>query len=184
MASRGLTLGRIIGFRTRTAEVAIRVASGHPERWTKVEQVFLVASGERDGGSRKLRKVRSARCYGNRLVLALDGIDDPSEAARLKGALVEVPADQVPDPGEGVFYLAHVVGATVVDRRLGEIGIVEDVIETGGVDLLSVRTPDRREVLIPMAPEILIEVDVEGGIARVDLPEGLLDLDRPAGESR
>jgi len=184
LATRGLTLGRIVGFRTRTAEVTVRVASGHPERWKDVERVHLVERGGEDDPSRSLRKVLGARWYGDRLLLSLEGVEDASEAARLAGAVIEIPADQVPDPGEGRFYLAHVLGAEVVDRRAGAIGKVQDILETKGVDLLSVLTPDGREVLVPMAPEILLAVDVDRGVVEVALPEGLLDLDRAPGEPR
>jgi ribosomal 30S subunit maturation factor RimM len=49
-------------------------------------------------------------------------------------------------------------------------------MRTGGVELLAVVDPDGREMLIPMATDICVEIDVENKLVRIDPPEGLLEL--------
>ena len=63
--------------------------------------------------------------------------------------------------------------AQIDGERLGH---VDHIVETGGVDVLAVRDASGGELLIPMAPSILIEID-EVGPLKVDLPKGLRELE-------
>ena len=58
----------------------------------------------------------------------------------------------------------------------GDIGSVEDVVETGGVDLLVVKDVRGVETLIPLAEDIVRQIDEAGGTIRVTLPDGLRGL--------
>jgi 16S rRNA processing protein RimM len=54
--------------------------------------------------------------------------------------------------------------------------VVRDVPDLGGPILLSVETPEKKEVMIPFVRAICREIDVVNKVIHVDLPEGLLDL--------
>jgi 16S rRNA processing protein RimM len=56
------------------------------------------------------------------------------------------------------------------------IGQVSEVMRTGGVEVLVVAAVEGREILIPMAHDICVEIDIEQKLIRVDPPEGLLEL--------
>jgi len=74
------------------------------------------------------------------------------------------------------------VGRAVLDEDGSLLGTVDDVQPTGGVDLLVVRRPaPREELLVPLADEIVLDVDDERREIRVRLPEGLADLDLEDG---
>jgi 16S rRNA processing protein RimM len=143
-------------------------------RWTQGTRVFLEVAG----APAVPYGIEAARAYGGKLVLKLAGVDSPSAAEALRGATVRVPAEEVPALPEGEYWVARLCGLPVVDEAAGPLGQVEDVEETGGVDLLRVVGP-RGEVHIPLVGEIVTSID-EGGI-RVRLPEGLLDLNREDG---
>ena len=49
-------------------------------------------------------------------------------------------------------------------------------MRTGGVELLVIEDEAGREVFIPMAQSIVVEIDVSGKKILIDPPEGLLDL--------
>ncbi len=101
---------------------------------------------------------------GGRLVVRLD-----REVPR--GAVLEVPAGELPPPGEGEFYVFQLVGLVAFDedgRALGRVvdvapGVANDVLELeGGVSL-------------PMVEDCVRAVDLEGGrivIAPGFAPEG------------
>lgn len=132
-----------------------------------------------DGG--RGYEVETARAYGDRLVLKLRGVDDPGSAAALKGLSVAAPGSEVPILPEGRYWVARLVGARVLDGAGEGLGVVEDVVETGGADLLLVRDPSGLEVLVPMAQDIVTEIDEDRGLVRVRLPEGLRELNAPEG---
>lgn len=62
-----------------------------------------------------------------------------------------------------------------MDKDGVTIGTVKGLLPVGGRDLLVV---DRsgREVLIPFTESFCLEVDAAAGRIRVELPDGLLDL--------
>jgi ribosomal 30S subunit maturation factor RimM len=52
---------------------------------------------------------------------------------------------------------------------------VSGVLVTGGVDVLQVADGDR-EILVPAARSICVDVDLASGVLVIEPPEGLLDL--------
>ena len=162
-----LPLGRVAGHRGAHGELTIRVASGDGARWTQLQEILL------DGRS---YRVEQARAYGDRLVLKLFGVADASAAAGLKGLEAAAPAGEVPILPEGRYWVSRLLGARVADEARGDLGLVTDVVETGGADLLLVREDSGRERLVPLAREIVLEIDEAAGRISVRLPEGLFEL--------
>ena len=104
-----------------------------------------------------------------------------------RGRDVAVAAEDAPSLPEGRYYSADLLGLEVLDESGRHLGQVQDVVPTGGVDLLSVaetrdegagRPDDPQEILIPMTAEIVLDVDRRRRQVRVRLPEGLETLNR------
>jgi 16S rRNA processing protein RimM len=87
--------------------------------------------------------------------------------------------DDVPPLPDGVYWVDRLVGARVEQAEGPAIGRVEDVMETGGCDVLVVRGTEGEEILVPLAREIVTSVDTQTGTIRVELPEGLRELNAP-----
>ena len=56
------------------------------------------------------------------------------------------------------------------------IGQVKSVLKTGGAEILVIVDNSGKELLIPLADSIVVEVDLSRKAIVVDPPEGLLDL--------
>jgi 16S rRNA processing protein RimM len=85
--------------------------------------------------------------------------------------VAELPEIEDPDS----YYDHQLVGLTARmpdDTVLGEVTAILHEAQ----DLLVVRLPEGRDVLIPFVSAIVPTVDVAGGFLVVDPPEGLLDL--------
>ena len=67
-------------------------------------------------------------------------------------------------------------GLRVVDKSLGDIGVVSNIVENPAHALIDVMRDDGSNVLVPAVDEIVEDVDFETGVMRVTLPKGLLDL--------
>ena len=66
-------------------------------------------------------------------------------------------------------------GWPIIDDSLGQIGVLETIVENPGQTLLEVRGPDK-SFLIPYVDEIVHTVDFENQSIFVALPKGLLEL--------
>lgn len=179
-------MGRVTGFRGLAGEFTVKVASGEAGRWTGLTEV-LVGRPEGDGtpGDEPRRfEVERSRAYRDRLVLKLAGVDDPTRADALKGLWVLAPAEQVPALPQGVYWVERLVGLDVVEDGGRSLGRVEDVMATGGVDLLVVRELSGEELLVPLAGSIVVEIREPAGPIVVRLPEGLKPEEPGRGERR
>ena len=157
--------------------MTVRMFKGDAEPWTGLERIWI---GEADGATGSVYEIETIRAYRDRLVLKLNGIDDATRAAGLKGKRARAFSGDAPELPEGVYYSARLVGMTVLDEEGKRIGAVKDVVPTGGTDVLLVDGggENGEEVLIPFADEIVIEVDEDKNRVTVRMSNGLLDLNR------
>jgi 16S rRNA processing protein RimM len=114
--------------------------------------------------------------HGDRLIFKFKGVDTISDAERLAGADVQIPAEQRAEIPEGEYFQSDLVDCQVVDANGRLLGAVESWQETGAAPLLVVRTPERKELLIPFAKSIVTQIDLDKKRLEVNLPEGLEDL--------
>jgi 16S rRNA processing protein RimM len=122
--------------------------------------------------------VASLRVQGGRPVVGFDGFTRVEEVARLVGRELRVPEQALQPLGDGVYYHHQLVGADVITRGGEPVGRVARV-EGGSAASLLVVDGRRGEVLIPLAVDICVEVDVSGRRITIEPPQGLLELNEP-----
>ena len=136
----------------------------------------------RSGGPMRSLPVEEYSNYGEKVVLKFRGVDDVAAASELVGQDILIPCNGLVDLPEGSYYIFQLVGLTVRTRDGREIGMVRDVIHTGGTPLLAIDPGPgsgpsaREEILLPAARSICTAIDVASGCITIDPPEGLLEL--------
>lgn len=173
-----LPLGPIAGRRGTDGTVTVRVLSGRADRWIALDAVWIGEAAGRLGESPVRVSVESCRAYRDRLVLKLQGVDDAGAATALRGRWVFAPAEGVPALPEGEYWVARLIGLRVESGTGEPLGRVNDVVETGGTDLLEVVDDRGRRHLVPLARSIVVGIDASAGWIRITPPDGLWDLDR------
>jgi 16S rRNA processing protein RimM len=168
-----VAVGRVARPIGRRGEIAVDPWTSGPERFQGLSRVF--ARVEDSGPSRALR-IERLRIHKGRPVMKLADVETMADAAELRGAELRVPESDLEALPEGSFYEFQIQGFSVFDRRQGNIGIVESVVETGGIDLLRVRGAGGEETLVPLCEEIVKKVDLSEGSVEIDAPEGLVSL--------
>jgi 16S rRNA processing protein RimM len=121
--------------------------------------------------------VTSARVQNGRPVIGFEGFSSIEDVERLAGLDLRVPEEELQPLEPGTYYHHQLIGCaveTVAGERVGDVVRVD-----GGAagSVLEVKGP-RGEVLIPLAVEICVEIDIERKRIRVAPPEGLLDVNR------
>jgi 16S rRNA processing protein RimM len=108
-------------------------------------------------------RVESLRGHAGRMLLKLEGIDDPDAARLLIGSRVLLRRCDFPPATAGEYYFTDLIGMRVRDADGGgEIGIVEEVLSTPAFDLLVVRGREGgEERLVPFTRAALCEVRLE-----------------------
>lgn len=165
-----VSVGRILRSHDKSGEVKLRLFGFEGIDLARVERIFI----GREGDAKEF-VVESARPCGRDFILKLAGVDSLPQADRLADSDVWIAESALPSLETGGFYVFELVGCRVIDPAGDEVGTVSDVILVGAGSLLAV---DRggREVLIPFHESFCKEVNLSAKEIRVDLPEGLLDL--------
>ena len=163
-----VTVARLGKTRGNRGELTALPLSSDPERYQALSEVYLFGDGGR-------YEIESAWFQGGTLILKFRGVDSISDAEALTGAEVRIPRSQRRQLETGEYYLSDLIGCKVVDRGNGGLlGEVTGFDESAGSGLLVVG----RNLLIPFARPICVEIDPAGRRIVVDLPEGLKDLNQ------
>ncbi len=142
-------------------EVTLDVRTDEPERRFAVGAV-LRAEPPRGSATRLTTlTVARARWHQSTLLVAFEEIADRTGAEAARGLVLhaDIPADESPeDPDE--FYDHQLVGLTAHDLDGAPLGEVTGLVHGGAQDLLTIRTPDGRDTLVPFVKALVPEVDL------------------------
>jgi 16S rRNA processing protein RimM len=108
-------------------------------------------------------------------LVSVEGIDSETKAKSFAGALVYIPEQKVRARKKNRDELPSLSGFTVIDTQLGIVGSAGEINPIVNNPLLSVFS-DGREFLIPVHPDIILEINRKKKEIRINAPEGLFDL--------
>jgi len=148
------------------------------DRFETLREVYLFGANGPLGEDQP-RHIESVWEHRGRLIFKFRGIDTIADAEQLRGAEMKIPLAERPELPEGEYYHSDLTGCEVIDRNGNRIGRVRNWLDEGGSGVLSVEPAGNGEdVLIPFTTSICVEIDVEAKRIVVDLPEGLLEINR------
>ncbi len=167
-----ILVAQIVKVRGLRGEVLADLFTDFPDRFENLKTLIGISS---DGFKRSLQ-IEEHWFHGNRLVLKFSGFDSIDEAKELVDYELAIPAEDRVELPKDSFYEWELAGCrveTIEGKQIGEVG---GVMRTGGVEILKVVDETGRDRLIPMASDIVVEIDKEEKLIRIDPPEGLLEL--------
>lgn len=170
-----LPVGTIVGVQGLQGDLKVNPASDFPERFTAPGPRWVRSTQTSEPMQVQLKRGR--QLPGRSLfIIRFEGVNDRNAAEALVGHELLVQADDRPHLKDGEFHLLDLVG---LEARLAAdaapIGEVSNLI-SGGNDLLEIRTPDGRRLLIPFVAAIVPEVHTVEGWLLLTPPPGLLEL--------
>jgi 16S rRNA processing protein RimM len=124
---------------------------------------FEVALEPGKPGPVKWMTVGSLRAAHDYILLQFAAITDRDVAASLTGSTLRMRRSDLPALKDGEYYIEDLVGCSVraVDDPV-VIGTVTAIFSNGAQSVLTISRPKGEELLVPMVPEHLREVDVRG----------------------
>jgi 16S rRNA processing protein RimM len=145
---------------------------------------WLLGHGSGNGETAARRQIlpghlRSVNQTRAKLVLKFLGVDSMSDAELLVGSELQVPSAERAELEPGWNYVSDLIGCTVLDHA-HEIGRIEDVqFGAGEAPLLIVANASGKKFDVPFAQAYLEGVDVRQRQVRMNLPEGMLEINAP-----
>lgn len=158
-------LGVVVGAKGLRGEVRIKTFTEHPADIGAYGPLSTA-----DGRTFAVEVVGGAEGV---VIGRLRGIGDRNAAEALKGVELFVDRAALPDPGEGQFYHADLMGAVVSLATGEELGKVIGLHNFGGGDMMEVGGAGA-SVLIPLTADVVAALDLAAGRVVVNPLPGLL----------
>ena len=142
------------------------------ERFRKLPHIYL-----KRGGDYEKRQVLSGRTYKQFAYVLIEGCEDRNTAETLRGQFLYLDREHAAPLPEGAHYIADLLGLRVETESGQVLGQLEEIFNTGSVDIYSV-TGGEKNFLFPNAPGVILSRSPEEGrivVAEERLREVRLD---------
>ncbi|TMC19827.1 MAG: 16S rRNA processing protein RimM [Chloroflexi bacterium] len=163
------TIGTIVAPFGIRGELKVLPLSDIPDRFVQLDAVYLAPAYA-------CYKIEGVRPYkGEMLVLKLSTIDDANAAELLRNHDLCIPLDQIAQLPPDSYYQHDILGLRVCTLDGNEVGVIVDIMPTGGNDVYVIQKADRSEVLIPAIKQTIKQIDLIRRMMYIDPIRGLLD---------
>lgn len=143
-------MGRVAGSYGVHGWIRVKPWSGSPDALATCRAWFV-------GGVEYA--VEEYKIHSGTLLARLAGIASREAAMKLKGSAVAVPRSALPEPEEGRYYWADLVGLEVVNSQGMVLGVLREMLSHGAHDVMELA--GERTRLIPWVPAVVKRVDLE-----------------------
>ena len=168
-----LIIGKIGGAHGVRGEVKVIPLTDDVRRFSSLKDCLILDEKEH---LKETREVEKSRVDDSRTLIKFKGIDDRDEVSKLTGYYIGVSREDAVKLPEGRYFIADLIGLTVVDESRGDLGTIKDIINSGASDIIIVKRKGKNELLIPYLNAIVKNVDLSSGKMDVILPEGLYEI--------
>jgi 16S rRNA processing protein RimM len=104
-------------------------------------------------------KISNVQPYKGLFRVKFEEIVDRNSSEKIAGKEIFIKREYLPKLNENEFYWVDLIGCSVYSTENEYIGIVEELIETGAVDVIVVKK-DLEEHLYPLTESIVKKIDV------------------------
>ena len=165
-----LQVGIITSTHGLKGQVKVFPTTDDRDRFLDLDKVLIQT---RDGD---LVTVTVDRCsfFKQFVILGFEGINDINDVEKYRRCPIMVTREDAVPLEEDEYFIADLIGLTLVDDTGVTIGTLVDVIETGANDVYEVRTEDGGTILLPAIKDCILDVDLEEGIILVHILKGLM----------
>ena len=151
-------------------EVKVYPTTDDVNRFKKLKKVIL------DNGKEKLdMEIASVKFFKNMVILKFKGIDNINDVEKYKKAELYVTRENAVPLKKDEYFIADLIGLKVTSDEGEDLGVIDDVLQTGANDVYIIKKQGAADLLVPAIKDCIREVDIEGGAMLVHLLPGLRD---------
>ena len=165
-----ILLGRITKLSGYEGAVAVKLEKIFTENIPQMESVFLEIEG------RPVPFFISGLEYSGAYILKLsfEGYDSPEKIREFVGCRVFLTSDS---SDAGIKEDNQVLtGYKVLTSGNILLGSISEVLSNNGQWLISVKSPGKKDILIPFHADFIVSVDKRKKVIIMDIPEGLTEI--------
>ncbi|MBD9290466.1 MAG: 16S rRNA processing protein RimM [Coprococcus eutactus] len=157
-----LRVGVITSSHGIKGEVKVYPTTDDNDRFKTLKKCYL-------SNGRETLEVNCTSCkfLKNMVILKFKEYDNINDIERFKNYDILVDREDAVPLMDGEFFICDVLDADVYDQNDEHIGILDDVLETPANDVFVVKKDDGSEILIPVVPDFVFDVDTENRKVKV-----------------
>lgn len=163
-----LQVGVITSTHGIRGEVKVFPTTDDVSRFKKLKNVILD-----NGKEHRDLEIESVKFFKNMVILKFKGIDNINDVEKYKKAPLFVTRENAVPLEEDEYFIADLIGLKVVSDEGEDLGIIDDVLQTGANDVYIIKKDNAEDLLVPAIHECIKNVDIEGGTMQVHLLAGL-----------
>lgn len=175
MKKNHLHVGKVKQAHSLRGEVYILIFSKDISWLKKIKNILLVNHSQE-----KIVSVIKTKPFKDGFIATLDAVTDRNMSEALEGYEVWIPADLLKSMPNETPYLIEIQNFKVVDKTLGDIGIIREFSSNGQQDLLIIQSKSNIDFEVPFVDDFVLKIDSENKTIFTDLPEGLIELNLKA----
>lgn len=150
-------------------EVKVFPTTDDAGRFKKLKAVIL------DTGKEKRNlEIEGVKFFKQFVILKFKGLDNMNDVEGYRQKKLYVTRANAVRLQKDEYFIADLIGLRVYDEADEEIGILEDVLETGANDVYSIKLKNGEELLLPAIKQCVLDVDIENARMKIHVLEGLL----------
>ncbi len=165
-----LQVGIITSTHGIRGEVKVFPTTDDVRRFKRLKEVILDT-----GKEKKTLEIENVKFFKQFAILKFKGLDDINDVERFRQKSLYVTRKNAVRLNRDEYFIADLIGLSVLDEEGKTLGTVKDVMETGANDVYIIDMTDGRELLLPAIKQCVLQVDVENGFMKVHVLDGLLD---------
>lgn len=163
-----LQVGAVTATHGLRGEVKVFPTTDDAKRYDDLKEVLL------DTGRELLPlTVEQVRYFKQFVIVKFKGLNRIEDVEKFVKKSLYVTREHAVKLEENEYFIADLMGLKVMDENETCLGTLTEVISTGANDVYVVKDQER-EILIPAIGQCILHVDLEAGVMKVHLLEGLI----------
>ncbi|ALS00469.1 16S rRNA processing protein RimM [Enterococcus silesiacus] len=167
-----LNVGKIVNTQGLKGEVRIISQTDFPELRYKKGSVLTLFQEKKTPIE---LTIKTHRKHKNFDIVTFEDHFSINDVEKYRDGILKVSKDGLKDLPGDEFYYHEIIGLTVIDENNEELGKIKEILSPGANDVWVVQRPKKKDALIPYIESVVKSIDLEAGIVRVEIPEGLID---------
>ncbi|MCM1134860.1 MAG: ribosome maturation factor RimM [Clostridium sp.] len=165
-----LKVGVISSTHGLKGEVKVFPTTDDMKRFKQLKEALL------DTGKEKLSlEIEQVKFFKQFVILKFKGIDDINDVEKYKGKALFVTRENAVKLEKDEYFIADLIGISVMSEDGVLKGKLKDVIQTGANDVYVIALEDGRELLLPAIKECVLSVSLDENLMKIHVLDGLLE---------
>lgn len=163
-------LGKIFKPHGYQGKVNVYLDVDDPSEYNSLQMVFLHINGVLIPYF-----IDAIQILNNKAVVKFKDVDSLDNAEHISNKELYLPLSELPELTGNKFYYHEVIGFKIIDKQKGLIGSIQKILDYPNQAVIQVFYQEK-EILIPINPHVILNVDREKKEIQIDAPDGLIDL--------